>query len=167
MKSEEAIIEDFIGGRIITDETKELVTPLLEDIHSTLYRGIQLPINSIENGLIIEEWYGVGHWTLDYAIARNFSLELCPAEDYMESIAEERNISLDEACELFVPVVIRLNGIKKGLRTYELAERYESTKVYCKEQEISTFGLDTIVTENIKYEDDKGIFYMLEVLPLI
>lgn len=163
--SEERLIEQFIGGRFISKDINDIIEPLIEPISDSLYRGMMLPIHILKDNLILDEWYGMSHWSLDFNIARNFSLEYCQSDSYIDEVADSLGIDTDEACDLFVPTIIKMDGVSFGLRTYKLASKYSLTKVFVKEQEITTFGIDCIISRIEKCSDVKGEYFLLKAIP--
>ena len=164
LEKRQEILEDFAGGRIITEETLEIFDKNAQPIKNTLYRGYQLPINILKPGLILEEWNGSSHWSINFQIARNFSRDIEGINDaYAEEIANELNISENEARNLFVPVILKMNGVSKGIRLYELLSELPFKTVFEKEKEITTLGINTTVVHVEKVRDGYGIYYLLEV----
>lgn len=164
LEKRQEILEDFAGGRIITEETLEIFDKNTQPIKNTLYRGYQLPINILKPGLILEEWNGSSHWSINFQIARNFSRDIEGINDaYAEEIADELNISENEARSLFVPVILKMNGVSKGIRLYELLSELPFKTVFEKEKEITTLGINTTVVHVEKVRDGYGIYYLLEV----
>lgn len=161
--NEEKLMEEFIGGRSLCTYVWNKIVESLEQIPDTIYRGMPLPKHLLKKGYILEEWYGMSHWSLDFNIARNFSREECFSEDYISDIAEELNMSFDDAYDTFVPVIIKTDGVDFGLRTYKIANNYKSTQIYANELEITTFGIDSIINNVVQCSDEHGEYYILEV----
>lgn len=164
LEKRQEILEDFAGGRIITDETLEIFDKNAQPIKDTIYRGYQLRKNILKPGLILEEWNGSSHWSINFQIARNFSRDIESINDaYAEEIADELNISEIEARNLFVPVILKMNGVSKGIRLYELLEELPLKTAFEKEKEITTIGINTSVINVKKVRDGHGIYYLLDV----
>lgn len=167
-KEVEDILERFIGGRCILDDTEEYLKDKFEKIDEIIYRGMPFPKYLIKKGYILEEWHGSSHWSLDFNVARNiFSNDKFNiSEDYAEELSEELNITYEEAENLFVPIVLKLNGVSSGIRTYELVKDLDLVSRFYKEKEITTIGINTII-ENIELKsDEKGEYYLIEVKEL-
>lgn len=164
LKKRQGILEDFAGEGIITEETLEIFDKNTQLIKNTLYRGYQLPINILKPRLILKEWNGSSHWSINFQVARNFSRDIEGINDaYAEEIANELNIPEYEARNLFVPVILKMNGVSKGIRLYELLAELPFKTVFEKEKEITTIGIDTTVIHVEKVKDGYGIYYLLEV----
>ena len=163
------ILERFIGGRCILDDTEEYLEDKFEKIDETIYRGMPFPKHLIKEGYLMEEWYGSSHWSLDFNMARSvFSNDKSNiSENYIEELSEEFKISYEEAEKLFVPIVLKLNGVSLGIRTYNLVKDLDVLSRFYKEKEVTTIGIDTIM-KNIKLKsDEKGEYYLIEVEEVI
>lgn len=159
------ILEGFIGGRYIDNRTINFLSDKFEKIDEIVYRGMPFPKHLIKEGYIMEEWYGSSHWTLDFNVARNrFSCDSFNiSEDYTEELSREFNISYDEACELFVPIILKLSRVSKGIRTYNIIKDLDTVSRFYSEKEITTIGINTVM-KNIELKiDEKGEYYMIEV----
>ena len=163
------ILERFIGGRCILDDTEEYLEDKFEKIDETIYRGMPFPKHLIKEGYLMEEWYGSSHWSLAFNMARNvFSNDKSNiSEDYIEELSEEFKISYEEAEKLFVPIVLKLNGVSLGIRTYNLVKDLDVVSRFYKEKEITTIGIDTVM-KNIKLKtDEKCEYYLIDVEEVI
>lgn len=159
------ILEGFIGGRYMDDKTMDFLSDKFEKINEIVYRGMPFPKHLIKEGYVMEEWYGSSHWTLDFNVARNiFSCDSFNiSEDYAEELSGEFNISYNEACELFVPIILKLNGVSKGIRTYNVVKDLDIVSRFYNEKEITTIGINTVM-KNIELKtDEKGDYYIIEV----
>lgn len=163
------ILEKFIGGRYISNNTETYLKNKFEKIDETIYRGIPFPKHLIKKGYVMEEWYGSSHWSLDFNIARNiFSNDDSNInQDYVEELAEEFNISYEEAEKLFVPIVLKLNKVSLGVRIYNLVKDLDKVSRFYKEKEITTIGIDTIIKKIELKTDKKGEYYLIEVEEVI
>lgn len=159
------ILERFVGGRCILDDTREYLEDKFETIDETIYRGMPFPKHLIKEGYVMEQWYQCSHWSLDFNITRNiFSNDkLNISEDYVEELSNEFNISYEEAEELFVPIVLKLNGVSSGIRTYNLVKDLDVVSRFYNEKEITTIGVDTIIKNIELKSDEKGEYYLIEV----
>lgn len=157
------ILDEFIGGRHITDKTLALYKDKFEKIEETIYRGMPFYKGFIKPGKIIEEWYDASHWTLDFNIARGIFSNDYVNDDYIEELSNELNISFDETYDSFVPMVMRMNGVSQGARTYEIVKDLDVVSKFYKEMEITTMGIDTIITNVELKTDEKGDYYLVDV----
>lgn len=122
IKEKIEILEDFVGGRYISDNTMALYENRFDKIEETLYRGMPFYREFIKPGYIIKEWYGASHWSLDFDIARNKFAKNYIEDEYIEDLAIELGKSFDDVYEAFVPIVLRINGFSRGARTYEMVK---------------------------------------------
>lgn len=113
----------------------------------------------------MEEWHESSHWTLDFKVARdrfssdNFNIN----EDYAEELSIEFNISYEDACKLFVPIVLRLKGVSRGARSYNIVKNLDIVSRFYSEKEITTMGINTVI-KNIEIKsDENGEYYMIDV----
>ena len=89
------------------------------------------------------------------------------SEDYVDELAEEFKISYEEAEKLFVPIVLKLNGVSSGIRTYNLVKDLDKVSRFYKEKEITTIGIDTIMRNVELKSDEKGKYYLIDVEEVI
>lgn len=119
-------LEWFAGSREWNEHVAKLHNELQENISCELYRGLPYQEHLINEGTIIEEWYGSSHWTIDKDIAANFSRDYI-SEGLIEEIIEERNITEDEAYELFVPLILHMDNAV-GVPLYKYVPAFEHEK---------------------------------------
>ena len=157
------ILEDFVGARIITEDTLALYDDKFGKVNETIYRGMPFYEDFIKVGANIEEWYGSTHWTLDFNIAKNIFSKDYINECYIEELAENLNKNIDEVYESMVPMIMRMNGTSNGARTYEMVKNLDKVSRFYKEKEITIMGMDFIITniEHIQDEDTK--YYLVDV----
>ncbi len=160
------ILEQFVGGRYIDEDTMTLLSDNLECINETVYRGMPFPKHLIKKGYIVEEWHGSSHWSLDFNVSREvFSQDKFNiSEDYCEALAEEMKMSYDEVYDnIFVPVVFKLNGVSLGIRLYNLVKDLDLVSRFYKEKEITTIGINTKIKNFEIKTDSYGEYYLIEV----
>lgn len=157
------ILDRFVGGREITEDTLTLYKDKFEKIEETLYRGMPFYKEHIKTGTLIQEWYGATHWSLDLNVARGIYSDDYINELYVEELADELNLSYDETYNSFVPMVMRIKGFSKGARTYEMVKDLEIVSRFYKEMEVTTMGVDTIITNVEVKNDEKGTYYLVDV----
>lgn len=134
---EKEMLEWFAGSRQWDENIAILHEKLKENVICELYRGLPFQEQLIKKGTVIEEWYGSSHWTTDENIARNFSKDYI-SEGLIEEIMQEQKLSEDAAYELFVPLIMHLDGAE-GVPLYEYVSCFEH------EKEINIHGSDFII----------------------
>ena len=160
------ILEQFVGGRYIDEDTIKLFSDKFERVEDTIYRGMPFPKHLIKEGFIVEEWHGSSHWSLDFNVSREvFSKDKFNiSEDYCGELALELGLSYDEVYDnVFVPVVFELNGVSSGIRLYNIVKDLDLVSRFYKEKEITTIGIDTKIKSFEKKYDSCGGYYLIKV----
>lgn len=159
------ILEQFVGGRFINERTIRLLSGKFEKIEETVYRGMPLPKHLIKEGHIMEEWNGSSHWSLNFDISRDFSRDnFNISEDYCEELAEELNMSYDDVFDnVFVPAILKLDGVSSGVRMYNIVKDLDIVSRFYDEKEITTIGISTIIKSFEKKSDIHGEYYLINV----
>ena len=162
------IIEDFIGGRFIDEDTIDFLSDKFKKIDETIYRGMPFPKHLIKEDYIVEEWHGSSHWSLDFNVARDkFSIDdFNISDDYVEELSNELNLTYDEAYDLFVPIVLKIDGVSNGVNMYEVIKSIDENSRFLDEKEIVTMGLSFIMDKIESKTDENGLYYLISVKEL-
>ncbi|MCA1064800.1 hypothetical protein QTG56_24650 (plasmid) [Rossellomorea sp. AcN35-11] len=102
-KDEEKTLLDYLGPRVKNTKFYDLIKGF-ECEHDIAYRGSAYQSRHIIKGSLYEPW-DVTSWSKDHNVALNFASECYVPEDLLEEIMEEEGLTVEEAFDLFVPVL--------------------------------------------------------------
>lgn len=119
MKVDEVTVEGiyrFAGDRCLTNCVSEILNENKVNLNGvSIYRGFPYPFPLLRKGVVIQEWNGSSHWSLDKSVAELFSMDYIN-EDYSEEMQEIFGMSEEE---LFVPVIMKLESPHDVVELYK------------------------------------------------
>lgn len=130
-------LESFVNARFLPLDVEEYLLSRTKHYNKTFYRGLPFPMHLIKEGLVIENWHGASHWSVQKDIALDFAIEERSGyvnEEYRDELIQEYG----EDNVHFVPLLM----ICRGGNFIPICELIKADSKFRREQEYCNIGDD-------------------------